>query len=237
MMRKWRHETARRVLDAVFPPACVGCGKRATWLCSACCRRVEWLRLPLCGRCRQPLDPQGPPHGCHPGTATPRSISAAGIFAGPLREAIHALKFHGRHGVAFTLAQEVARRMEPLLCEGDLLAPVPLHPTRQRERGYNQSAILASELTYLLSVETVPDALRRTRPTAQQVDLQTAADRAANVRGAFEARRDAVESRRVWLIDDVCTTGSTLSACTSALHAAGAREVRAAVVSAVDRSR
>jgi ComF family protein len=106
---------------------------------------------------------------------------------------------------------------------------MPLHPTRERERGYNQSAILASELQYLLPLQVAPVALQRTRATADQTAL-SAAQRTANVRGAFGASPDAVGGRRVWLLDDVHTTGATLHAGARALRDAGAREVRGAVI-------
>jgi ComF family protein len=192
-------------------------------------RRVERLSLPLCGICAQPVDPAGPPHGCRRASAALTTIFAVGAYMGPLREAVHALKYHGRHGVAATLAALLAPAVAPFLQEGDLLVPVPLHPTRERARGYNQSAILASELQYLLPVEVATAALRRTRATADQTAL-SADQRAANVRGAFTARADAVSGRRIWLLDDVYTTGATLRASAQALRAAGAREVRGAVV-------
>lgn len=226
--RRW-HEATRRLLDTVFPPRCVGCGTRGHWLCAACLRRVERAESPICGSCHQPVQPGAPPHGCRRGAATPSTISAVGAHAGPLREAVHALKYQGRHGVAATLAELLAPAMEPLVGEADLLIPVPLHGTRQRERGYNQSAILATELRYLLPLELQPAALRRTRATAQQTEL-TGPQRAANVRGAFAAEAALVQGRRVWVLDDVYTTGATMGACVSALRAAGAREVRSAVV-------
>ena len=229
MAGTWWHGATRRLLDTVFPPKCVGCTARGHWLCPACLRRVERLSLPLCGICAQPVDPAGPPHGCRRASAALTTIFAVGAYMGPLREAVHALKYHGRHGVAATLAALLAPAVAPFLQEGDLLVPVPLHPTRERARGYNQSAILASELQYLLPVEVATAALRRTRATADQTAL-SADQRAANVRGAFTARADAVSGRRIWLLDDVYTTGATLRASAQALRAAGAREVRGAVV-------
>ena len=217
------------MLDTVFPPRCVGCTARGHWLCPMCLRRVERLSLPLCGICGQPVDPAGPLHGCRRASAALTTISAVGMYMGPLREAVHALKYHSRHGVAATLAALLAPAVAPLLQQSDLLVPVPLHPTRERERGYNQAAILASELQYLLPVEVAPVALRRTRATADQTAL-SAVQRAANVRGAFTAQADVVSGRRVWLLDDVYTTGVTLRAGARELRVAGACEVRGAVI-------
>ncbi len=161
--------------------------------------------------------------------APPASISAIGAYAGPLRSAIHALKYDGRHGVAATLAPLLAERLAPRVVAGDLLVAIPLHPSRQRERGYNQADIVATELARLLPLEIAPTALRRTRQTADQTRL-SGTQRAANMRDAFTARSDAARDRRIWLLDDVYTTGATLRAGASALRAAGARDIRGAVI-------
>jgi len=190
---------------------------------------VDYTTLPVCGVCGQPADPTGSPHGCRSATAPLVTVCAVGIHAGPLREAVHALKYNGRHGIAATLARMLAPRVAPLLHESDLLVPVPLHPARERERGYNQAAILASELAYLMPLQLVPAALRRTKATRTQTELSPD-ERAANVRGAFTARTDLVAGQRVWVLDDVYTTGATLRACARELRAQGAREVRGAVV-------
>lgn len=222
------HDATRRVLDTLFPPHCVGCRARAHWLCPRCLDRVQYLMQPLCGVCKQPVSPAAP-HGCRSGAAPVVTISAIGLFGGPLRDAVHALKYQGRYGVAAPLAGLLAPRVGALIAEGDLLAPVPLHATRERERGYNQAAILARELARLLPCDLDTAALRRTRATADQVTLSME-QRAANVRGAFEARPDLVRDRRVWLLDDVYTTGATLTSGAQALRSAGARQVRGVVV-------
>ncbi len=226
-----RHTMTRRLLDTLFPPRCVGCRARGHWICPSCLAGIERLPLPLCGVCRDPVDPVGTAHGCRRGAGAPLTISAVGTYAGPLRSAVHALKYSGRHGIGATLAELLAPRVAPLAQEGDLLIPIPLHPSRLRERGYNQSAIVADELARRLPLEMSSRALRRDRRTADQVTL-SAAERAANLRGAFSASLELVRDRRVWLLDDVYTTGATLGAATHALHEAGAGSVRAAVVAA-----
>jgi len=223
----------RRLLDTVFPPKCAGCSARGGWLCSSCLALVQPLTLPACGVCDAPIHP-AEPHGCGTAGVPLLSISAVGVYAGPLRASVHALKYGGRHGIAATLAALLAPRLEPLLAEGDLLIPAPLHPTRERERGYNQSAILATELARLLPLEPAPAALRRVRATADQTTL-TGPQRAANMRGAFAGRPDLVRNRCLWLLDDVSTTGSTLRAAARALRAAGALEVRGAVIAMTNR--
>ncbi len=228
MSRVWWHVLARQVLDATFPPRCAGCGARAQWLCPACLRRIERLPLPQCAGCDVPLSPADGHHCSRRGPVG--VVCAGGIYAGPLREAIHALKYQGRHGIGATLAGLLAPSLRACGAEGDLLVPVPLHPRRERERGYNQASILAAELSDLLAWPVADDLLRRIRPTAQQTRMNGRDERRANVQGAFAATPGALAGGRVWLVDDVYTTGATLAAAAQALRAAGIREVNGAVV-------
>jgi ComF family protein len=135
---------------------------------------------------------------------------------------VHALKYDGRRSLARPLAALMKSRGTEVLKGADACVPVPLHRARHRRRGFNQAAELAGHL----GLPVIP-ALRRTRRTASQTDLP-AAQRYANVRGAFElARRTNVCGMVLVLVDDVSTTGATLDACARVLLDAGAREVRA----------
>jgi ComF family protein len=148
------------------------------------------------------------------------------LYVEPTSRLIHRLKYEGY----FALSEHLARFM----IEGwpaweqtpDLILPIPLHPRRQRQRGYNQSERLARPLAEALAIQFDRAALRRTRHTAPQVGLGPA-ERADNVRGAFAAEAQVVSSRRVLLIDDVLTTGATMTAAAEALLAAGAQSVSA----------
>src|SRR5262250_1702820 len=102
-----RHVLQARLLDALFPPKCVGCKARGHWLCPDCLRRIERLSEPLCGVCLQPIAPWVA-HGCRRNPASVSLLVAAGFHAGPLREAVHTLKYQGRHGIAATLAALLA---------------------------------------------------------------------------------------------------------------------------------
>ncbi len=145
-----------------------------------------------------------------------------------LRTLLHELKYHGRRKVAARLAEAllaspgVVSVVEP----GVVLVPVPLHPRRRRERGYNQSELLAQELARRTGLEVAAPALVRRKDTAPQTGLG-AAGRRANVAGAFAVRKRArIVGRTVVLVDDVFTTGATARACAHALREAGARSVR-----------
>ena len=143
------------------------------------------------------------------------------------REALHAFKFGGRRGLAAPLGDLIAELGLGALpgAAPDLLVPVPLHRRRARERGYNQSALLAMRVARAWGLPVAHDALARIAPTRPQTELDAAARR-GNVRGAFAARRpEAVAGRHVLLVDDVFTTGATAAECARCLVGAGAEAV------------
>ncbi|GAB4558827.1 MAG: hypothetical protein Kow0047_04290 [Anaerolineae bacterium] len=155
------------------------------------------------------------------------AIRSATEFQDPIREAIHRLKYRGCRDLAMPLAQLMYDRWPPDWGDVDLLAPVPLHPDRERARGYNQAALLARELANRLAVPLATHLLERVRATRPQVEL-SAQERRENVRGAFIVPRpEEARGAVVVLIDDVATTAATLSACADALWAAGVADVRA----------
>jgi ComF family protein len=142
-------------------------------------------------------------------------------FTDSAREAVHALKYHERHAISGVLGHLMAEMARPL--DFDVVTHVPLHRSRRRERGYDQSWLLARAVARA-SVTPVAGGLKRTRKTKQQALLADRAARHANVAGAFEARH-SFEGKTVLLVDDVTTTGSTLSAAAEALKSTGAASV------------
>ena len=222
------------VLALVFPSACPGCGRdveRPTRgpLCLACWRAIPRHRGPLCA-CGFPL-PAGvaPPCGrCRRGLAPFARGASLGPYEGTLRLLVHELKFHGRRRVAERLAEALLGEaaVRRALQGAEVVVPVPLHPRRRRERGFNQSGLIAHALARPAGLRVVEDALARRQDTPPQTGL-SAAGRRANVAHAFVVRRrPAVAGRIVVLVDDVLTTGATARACARALRAAGASEVR-----------
>jgi ComF family protein len=153
-------------------------------------------------------------------------------FSGPVRAALHGLKYAGERRLTEPLAAAVAARWRAAGAGGELLVPVPVHAERARRRGYDQAVLLTVEISRRLPMPWLP-ALERTRNTSPQFDLGRRARR-ANVAGAFAVRgpREAAAVRDRWvvLVDDVVTTGSTLTSCSEALYAAGATAVSAVTV-------
>lgn len=145
----------------------------------------------------------------------------------PVRSLIHRLKYGNNRYVAAYLGYAMAQALSLLDPPGDaVLIPVPLHKNRRRERGYNQSLALAEEIAALSALSLDSRALRRVMDTPSQTRLPQA-QREANLRGAFAADAGRVAGKTLLLVDDVCTTGTTLAACEKALLGAGAKRVLA----------
>lgn len=218
-------DAGRMLLDLLYPPRCPGCGRLGALFCQECQARIEPLPGLICDRCGAPVATAGLCDTCR---ATPSSLDAvfsAAVFAHPLRDAIHDLKYNNSQALAAPLGQRMAAAWRGRDLSADLIVPVPLHSGRQRERGYNQSALLARVLAAEVGVPIDERLLARQRATAHQVGLGRA-ERAQNVAGAFACRGGAA-GKRVMLVDDVATTGATLEACAAALREAGAYSVTA----------
>jgi ComF family protein len=212
---------ARAALGFALPQRCPACGREAAAervLCEPCLQLVPRLRTPLCARC---LLAGRDPSGCarHPG----RRVFAAWSFDESAADVVHALKYGARPALAAPLGPELAAAIPAPWSSPDLVLEVPLHPSRERERGYNQAAMLADALAEALAAPRGARSLVRLRATRPQARLSERARR-ANVEGAFALRRPAsLAGRRVLVVDDVMTTGATLDACLSALGEAGAK--------------
>lgn len=222
---RWLAEAGRALLDLLYPPRCPGCGRLGALFCPACQARIEPLPTAVCHRCGGPVRAPGLCETCRDTPSHLDAIFSAAVFAHPLRDAIHELKYNNGQALAAPLGQHMVTAWRTRGLSADLIVPVPLHPSRQAERGYNQSALLARVLADAVGVPLDERLLRRERMTAHQVGLGRA-ERAQNVAGAFSCRGDAA-GVRVMLVDDVATTGATLEACAVALREAGAAGVAA----------
>jgi ComF family protein len=219
-------------LDLVFPPLCPVCdgilgASRRDPLCGACWEGFERISPPWCRCCGAPLGIEGLCGACRRRRPRFAYARAAVLYGDLVREAIHAFKFGGRRGLATPLGDLLAGLGLSALpgAAPDALVPVPLHPRRARERGYDQALLLARRLERAWGVPVVADALLRAVPTQPQTDLGAAARR-RNVRDAFAVRRaELIAGRHVVLVDDVFTTGATAGECARTLYRAGAAAV------------
>ncbi len=213
------------LIDFIFPPVCANCGKIGVLLCDSCITSLPTVYEPVCPICGRPLKKSGPQCGrCQESPLSLDQIRAAVLFAGSVPNIIHQLKYNGMFALAEPLAEIMASSWHRWRQPVDIVVPIPLHPKRERARGYNQSELLSRHLCRMLDLPEEQQALKRIRNTHPQIEL-SAEDRAANVTGAFVADRRRVEGRKILLIDDVCTTGSTLSEAAKSLLEAGAASV------------
>ena len=213
---------AAKALDAALPATCVGCGREGPPICAGCVPALD-ARLGI---------PAGVPIGLPGELPEPLlQLEWCASFRGVTRDALHAVKYGGEQRLADPLGTAIAKRWRAVGVGADLVVHVPVHADRERQRGYDQAALIARQAARDLGLTFVP-ALRRARATIAQFDLDRR-DRARNVRGAFvvDARHAAaVRDRWILLVDDVVTTGATLAASATALLGAGALGVSAITV-------
>lgn len=216
----------RALLDLVMPPICPGCGMEDAVLCEAC-------RAPLFRRRREPPGvPLGMPASLPPGLL---QLEWCAAYSGPVRAALHALKYRGERRLVEPLAEALAERWQAAGRGGDVLTWVPVHASRLRDRGFDQAELLARRTGSLLGMPVVRCLERRRRTDAQHALGQT--ERMSNTGAAFEAApaiSPQLPGRWPVVVDDIVTTGATLGGCAVALLDAGVVGV-SALTTARDR--
>ncbi|HEY0755926.1 MAG TPA: ComF family protein [Ktedonobacteraceae bacterium] len=219
----------QRGLDLLFPPRCAGCRRGGFLLCPACWQTMQPLMLPLCEHCGALLsEPAEGCSSCRYKRLQLHGLRHVSLYQGPLRKTIHAFKYDGQLRLAEPLGLLLAEAFRLYGLKADGVLPLPLHPQRLRQRGYNQAALLARVCATHLKIPYLEDLVIRQRLTCPQVGLAFS-ERQHNVAGAFTLTSSAHTSLRGYhtllLIDDVSTTGATLEACAAPLYAAGIQQV------------
>lgn len=230
-MNSWKYLAYRSVwnaLDLLFPPQCGGCGRPGTRWCEDCRSRVKVLNGTVCEICGLPQDKPGVCKACLDSRPRFRSLRAWAIFEEPLQSALHKLKYRRDMSMGDAIAADMLSFVQRLNWNVELVVPVPLGKQRIRERGYNQVAMIAKPLAMGLGLQYSANMLSRRKETRSQVGLSRE-ERRTNVQGAFLAET-GVKGKVVLIMDDVSTTGSTLSSGADALYAAGAKDVYALTV-------
>jgi ComF family protein len=208
----------------MFPPYCGGCEKFGFRWCMDCQGKVKILNGTLCAVCGLPQNTAGVCDACRMDRPHFRALRAWSVFEDPIRRVLHKLKYRRDISLGDSLAAQMVFFVQDLYWPVELIIPIPLGRQRQKERGYNQVGMIARPLAMALDLEYTPHGLKRHKETRSQVGLSKL-ERRENVHGAFSA---ASEVKIV--MDDVSTTGSTLSAGAEALFLSGAKDVYALTV-------
>jgi ComF family protein len=218
------------LVDLIFPPRCAGCERVGFRWCPDCEASIDRINL-SCKVCGQPAREAGRIClTCAHNLPDYDAARALGIHRKSLRNAVHRLKYHNDLGLADCFAATLAAIVTENDWRPDLVIPVALSKGRERERGFNQAAVLAQPLAWQLNIPLKREGLRRTRETHTQVGL-TAVERKDNVQNAFRAHGKTILEKRVLLLDDVLTSGATMNAASQALRAGGASHVFALTLS------
>ena len=223
------------LIDVLFPPECGGCRAKGVRWCSDCHSRTLVIAPPICSICGEPQREESICRRCVEQPPSYEAVRSWAQFGGPVRNALHRLKYHRDIGMGDILAQYLVALMKSLDWRIDIITPVPLGVQRQRERGYNQAALLAQPLSLGLKVAYKPKAIYRSLETQSQVGL-TLLQRRENVQGAFAAKGKEINGKNILVVDDVSTSGATLNACSDALLSAGANKVYGLTLARAARS-
>jgi len=212
-------------VDSFFPRRCVGCGKVGGFLCPECLGKLPRLLPPLCPTCGRSQASGIVCPDCRQRQTEIDGIRSPFRFDEVIREAIHQLKYRNLKVLSPCLAELLADYFRSNPLPGEALVCVPLHPRRLRERGYNQSSLLARELGKRIDLPVIEDCLIRVKQAQPQVRAVDVGERRRNVADAFVCPDEKVSGKQIILIDDVCTSGATLESCAAALKSKGAASV------------
>jgi len=211
-------------LDWFYPVNCINCGKVGFRICQDCQSQIKLITNPICTICGTPTKTSGVCSLCRRKKPNYRLLRSWAVFEGPVQKAIHRIKYKNDLTLGKELASLMINYVKDLCLPIDSVIPVPLGEKRRKERGYNQAGLIAYPLALEFGWNFLPDGLIRCRETESQVGLN-AMERHENVRNAFTANPKKVAGKKILLIDDVATTGATISSCTEALKAGGALDV------------
>jgi len=221
------------LVDLILPPRCGGCRRVGAWLCDRCRASIRRLEEPLCRRCGAEVASPRSDCGCRVRLPALTRLRSAVAYEGPAEKAIHRFKYEGWRRLSRPLALLLAERLVVEGVAARWVVAVPLHRDRVRQRGFNQSELLAADLRRMLALDAADGELVRTRSTPPQVGRDRRS-RFENVKDAFAWRGARLRGEPIMLVDDVATTGATLNACAAALNGAGSGPVTGVSIARVN---
>ena len=211
-------------LDWIFPPECGGCGKSGYRWCSDCDNKARIITGSVCIKCGAPGKYSRLCKKCETIEPPYTALRSWAAYSGSVREALHRLKYKNDIGLAEVFSRHLLKLLNAQNWTVDFIFPVPLNTEKFRERGYNQSTLLARPISLSTGLPLKNRTLKRIINTRSQVGLSEA-ERFENVKSAFLYEGENLDQTNVLLVDDISTTGATISACAEALINAGAKAV------------
>lgn len=221
MLRK----ITQAIVEFLFPATCVGCGKWGNFICSKCAKGLPRINPPFCRKCGKPESTGTFCPACWNSQGNIDGIRSVFHFEGVVRQAVHDLKYHHLKALSAPMADYLAEYVRQNPIPGDVLMPVPIHQNRIKQRGYNQSALIAGHLGKKLGIPVVTTCLVRSKDSLPQARTTNVEQRKKNVKGAFSCGNTSDNYKEIILVDDVCTSGATLEACAAALKKSGFHSV------------
>ena len=211
-------------VDWIFPPSCAGCGKVGFRLCPTCLTTIDRIIPPYCEICGRDLLSGRECANCEKAPLRITAIRSWAVYNETVRRALHQLKYSRNVALGETFSHFLSGLLVETGWKIDVITPIPLGRARQKERGYNQAALLARPVARKLRICYQPKIVFRKRETLSQVDLSYA-ERKSNVAGAFGADGVLASGKTVLIIDDITTSGSTINSCAEALLLGGSKRV------------
>lgn len=218
---------AHKIIRLLYPPRCPLCGKILAGegkRCGSCRKKLADIREPLCKKCGKPMTDERTEYcyDCSRNAHVYDRGRGLYLYKGDLKQSLYRFKYGNKREYAAFYGEELATHLGGFLreCQPDALIPIPLHRSKQRQRGFNQAELVAREVGRLCSIPVRTDVLLRTRRTAPQKKLNDQ-ERKNNVKKAFKISQNIVKLKSVVLVDDIYTTGATMDEAAGVLKAAG----------------
>jgi ComF family protein len=214
-----------KAVDFVYPPTCAGCGKPGTLWCDECQENTILISKPVCQKCGCPLSIPGICFECQTNPPPYTMLRSWAEYGDPVRKALISLKYKSNLGLGMVFSPMLVEMIKTMNWDFDCVIPVPISRGHQKERGYNQSTILARPISLAINTPLVLNSITRTKETQTQVELSRE-ERFKNLESAFSINSaKLIGKKKVLLVDDITTTGATLISCSRALKEAGCSEI------------
>lgn len=213
-----------KAVDFVYPPICAGCGKPGELFCHECIEKTRFISRPFCPICGYPTASAKICENCKETPPPYTAMRSWAEFEDPLRKALHKLKYQSDLGLGNEFAAPLLQIIEKEGWNFDCIIPIPISKAHQRERGYNQAAVIARPLALATGKPMLENAVRRIKETQSQITLSRE-ERFKNLHSAFLGNSATLINKKVLLVDDITTTGATLISCSQTLREFGCTQI------------